>query len=140
MRKILFISLFCLLSCQERSPTDISIHRYLGLPTVTVIIKGKSIEMILDTGGAVTVIDDDLARELLILPTDESMELKGYGGSRQLSLAEDVFIMLDNHRLEGDVYISDIDNISGKQIRGILGISHFPEAIIDLKNNIIKLD
>lgn len=140
MRNIWFILLFCLLSCQGKPPEGIPIHRHFTLPTITVIIKGKPVEVILDTGGAVTVLDDDLARELMIFPTEESLELKGYGGSRALPLAEEVFIMLGKHRLEGDVYISDIDNISGKQIRGILGISHLPDAVIDLKNNIIKFE
>lgn len=103
------------------------------------MVKGKPVEVIMDTGGALTILDDDLARELNILPTEESIDLRGYGGERTLSKAEQVEITLGGTYLQGDVYISDIDNIlRNKQVKGILGISHLHKAVIDLKNNTIE--
>jgi hypothetical protein len=140
MRKILFILLFCLISCKQ----DLSvatIRRDLGLPTVTINVKGKSTQMIMDTGGAVTILDDDFARELGIIPSGESMELRGYGGSRKLLEAEEVVLYLEDIPLHGKVYISDIDNImSTKQVKGILGIEHLQNSQIDLRSNTITVE
>jgi hypothetical protein len=141
MRKFLFILLFCLLSCQPQDPSVIKIHRHFALPTLTVIIKGKSVEMIMDTGGAVTIIDDDLARELGILPQGESIEITGYGGARDLLQAEETLVTLGEHVLKADVYISDTDNITrNKRVKGILGIDHLHGAVIDLEKNTITIE
>lgn len=141
MKKILFILLFSILSCEKPDPSKITIHRHFALPTLTVIVKGKPVEMIMDTGGAITIIDDDLARELGILPTGESIEIRGYGGSRALLQAEETTLTIGNTALFGEVHISDIDNITKtKQVRGILGMPHLNYAVIDLQNNTITFE
>jgi hypothetical protein len=141
MKKIWFILLFCILSCHPADPSIITIHRNYGLPTVTVIVKGKPVEMIMDTGGAVTILDDDLARELGIIPSGESMELRGYGGSRSLLQSEELTLQLGQTQINADTYISDIDNVlNNKQVKGILGIKHLENATIDLKKNTITFE
>ena len=141
MKKVLLILFICLSSCKKEDSSAIKIHRTLSLPTITVIIKGEPVEMIMDTGGAVTILDDDLAKELDILPTEESIELRGYGGPKSIVLAEEVELTIGETDLQGDVHVSDIDNITRtKQVRGILGMPHLQNAVIDLKNNTITFE
>jgi len=97
--------------------------------------------MIMDTGGAVTILDDGFAQELGILPAGEGPEIRGYGGSRKLLEAEETVLYIGDIPLYGKVYISDIDNVMNtRQVKGILGIEHLDGAQIDLKTNTITFE
>lgn len=135
MKKILFILLFFVLSCKEPTPTDI--RRDQHLPVITVIINGQKVNMILDTGGAVTILDDDKAKELGINLLDTEMVITGYGGNKEIILAEKTGIEIGNRLVYADIHVTDLGYLVNNKVHGIIGIPHIDDMVIDLKENTI---
>jgi len=141
MRKIIVILLISLFSCNS-NPSEFPIRRDRGLPTVQVTINGKKVEMIMDTGGAITVIDDDYLKKLGITEYEEGKEITGYGGIKNVNITSQTEIKMGNKAMYGDVFVTDLDYITkGIDIGGILGIEHLASgnANIDLMTNTISL-
>ena len=71
--RILLIFLLFLISCG--TPSTVPIDNSQGVPLITVSINGEQVVMIMDTGGAVTVIDDDYLNVLKIKELKSSTEI-----------------------------------------------------------------
>lgn len=141
MRNLLLIFIFFLISCYN-DPSIIHISRQYHLPTVTVYINGKSVQMILDTGGAITVIDDNLLTQLNIKMVEGEKNITGYGGTKKLSLTNQREITLGKTELYGDIYVTDLQYLTKETpIGGIIGIDHISSGhmVIDLSKNIIEV-
>lgn len=124
--------------CQTKSPKTIDINRDYSVPVISVEIKGKTVNMILDTGGAITIIDDNLANELDISILPFQKEISGYGGRKSLNFSSETIISVDSVIMIAPIYVSDIDYITqGSDVQGIIGIEHLSSAgaIINLETN-----
>lgn len=143
MLKRILVLIYILLIIGCSSGTEHPISRQYFLPTIEVQIKGKTVQMILDTGGSITVIDDDLARELEIDILPLSQEITGYGGSKEVSLLDYKKIVLGKSTMSADIYVMDMYYITGEEpIHGILGIDHLTSSntIINFINNTISIE
>lgn len=140
MRKLLLI-LLLFVACKSDTYTH-QINRQYHLPTIVVTIDGVPIEMILDTGGAITILDDDVVNKLNIKKLSWGKEITGYGGAKKIMLVDQSTIKLGKHKMEGDIYVTDIEYIvKDLPIGGILGIDHMASVgmKIDLTSNIITI-
>lgn len=98
--------------------------------------------MIMDTGGAVTVIDDDYLNVLKIKELKSSTEIVGYGGTKNMSLTNENEIVIGDIPTFSDIFVTDLDYIlNGTNIVGILGIGHLKSgsAKIDFETNTISV-
>lgn len=141
IKKILLILLIFLFSCKS-SPEDFNINRTHGLPTLIVTINGVKVEMIMDTGGAITVIDDDYLKRLRINKFNADKEIVGYGGSKTVDMTGQREINMGDKVMYGDIFVTDLDYlVKGSGIVGILGIEHLSsaQANINLETNTITL-
>lgn len=141
MKNIILILLF-LLSCTSDN-TVYTVSREYHLPTITVKINGVSFEMIVDTGGGVTVLDDDAAKKANIHTLPYSIDIVGYGGTKALMLSDNTDIYVGKNKMSASTYITDLEYITrDSNVDGILGVAHMSSAgaIIDLKTNTIKFE
>lgn len=141
VKLMLIIFLLFISSCN--SGTEHPISRQYFIPTIDVEIKGKIVHMILDTGGAITIIDDDLARELGINTLPLRKEIIGYGGSKEIYISDYRDIILGKSKMTADIYIMDMQYITnGEPIQGILGIDHLTSSnvTINLITNTISIE
>ena len=141
MRKLIFIVALFLVSCTS-NPSSEKINMSLGLPIVYVTINGVSVEMILDTGGSITVIEESYLPKLKIEKVSGGRDIAGYGGNKNVRMTDQKYIHIANSKMYADVYTGDLSNIvSESTVVGILGIGHLTsvDAIIDLQTNQITV-
>ena len=141
MRNIIIILLFFIAACKSDKYIHI-INRQYHLPTIEVIINGVPVEMILDTGGAITILDDDIVDKLNIKKLSWGKEITGYGGIKKILLVDQSTINIGKYKMEGDIYVTDIEYIvNSLPIGGILGIDHISSVgmNIDFEGNIITI-
>jgi hypothetical protein len=138
--RIILIFLLFLISCG--TPSTVPIDNSQGVPLITVSINGEQAVMIMDTGGAVTVIDDDYLNVLKIKELKSSTEIVGYGGTKNMSLTNENEIVIGDIPTFSDIFVTDLDYIlNGTNIVGILGIGHLKSgsAKIDFETNTISV-
>jgi hypothetical protein len=141
MKKFLIALLIFVTSCAS-DPSTFPINREKGLPTVMVTINGKQVEMIMDTGGAITVIDDDELKRLGIKDLGSDNPITGYGGEKNVSVTDQGEIKMGDVTMFGQIFTTDISYITkGTGVSGILGVEHLTSgnAQINLTNNTITL-
>ena len=141
MRKLLLVLLIFIISCNSPS-SSIPIDNSQPVPLITVTINGQKVVMIMDTGGSVTVIDDNYLNVLNIKELRSSKTIVGYGGHKSMTLTNENEIIIGEVSTFSDIFVTDLDYIlEGTDMVGILGVGHLKSgnAKIDFENNIVLL-
>lgn len=112
----------------------INIEEFFGVPTISVIINGKELRAIIDTGSPITVISPTVAGELGILKKHDAIKVKGIDDGDAMEVSKS----LDEVTLSiGDVSIN-LDRIFIGELPGLAMASnlvpdcHQPHILLGL--------
>ena len=127
------VSIFCIKMDKPNKYELISFKEAMALaelPVITFTHKGKNLNLILDTGANLSVIDKTIAKKIKLQPTGEKTSLTGMTEtSEEIDLAK-IVLTYNNKEYNDTVQIQDLSHIfnrikktTGVTVHGILGNS-----------------
>lgn len=129
---LLFLALY-FVSCKPKDQSfegdnKIDIVSFQKLPIVEVDLNGKPAYFILDTGGSISVLDENQEKDYGFFVEDDDQEAAGYGGVGKFKKALLVNLVLGGVRFDTDYKAQDLSAIvramkngEGIKITGIIG-------------------
>lgn len=136
MTMILKLNLMALEPANTTTIVSVNFNSDFNLISIPVSLNGKdSLHFIIDTGFDVNVLDENVAKELGI-DLSEKISQAQPGGTIEFALAGNIDLSINQVEMEKENFIvtqiSQMGNIVGIPIHGILGIDFLAKYIVEI--------
>jgi hypothetical protein len=150
MKTLLLLILVTIFGCKDPDkplPGHIPFILVNNIPVVEGTLNGKKVNLIVDSGASISVLDLNQQKSLRFMSYESSSTAVGYGGVANFRAAQGIDLVLgDSIQVKTDfraqdlsALVSMIKNDQGVRISGILGSDVWKNlhAVIDYRNQVL---
>lgn len=149
MKTLLLLMLASFLGCKDSDslPGHIPFILVNNIPVVEATLNGKKVNLIVDSGASISVLDLNQQKSLRFMSYESSSTAVGYGGVANFRTAQGIDLVLgDSIQVKTDFRAQDLSALvsmiksdQGVKISGILGSDVWKNlhAVIDYKHQVL---